>query len=368
MVRDFTEQARQELLDLVEQVEKEKWCDFTDWLGDRWYDFQEWIGKLDIKNYVDNVNAYHKKVIDKNNTTSQEINRIFQNINAVSTEYTQRINAIHENICEFEKAIKLLEETISPQIGAFTSQNHYPVLRTKLAEYFAKSKELGEIATQDLPDENPAFDDEGAYGGNQGSAMKVYKDKDIQKIVREYHPEYSDKEIKQFLEKMNSEGCGYVAMCNTIFAEFVGREEEFERIFGYPMYKNGDLNYDTMIVDFYCAKDNENRLGTNWDERERMWESFMAEHGIGVDVVCGIDLTIDTYDKISEQGAIVVAISPVILEDKNGTVVFESGRGHAMTITGVTSDGRYVVSSWGKKYYIDPNTDFDRLQFQQVRY
>ena len=54
MVRDFTEQARQELLDLVEQVEKEKWCDFTDWLGDRWYDFQEWIGKLDIKNYVDN--------------------------------------------------------------------------------------------------------------------------------------------------------------------------------------------------------------------------------------------------------------------------------------------------------------------------
>ena len=120
MVRDFTEQARQELLDLVEQVEKEKWCDFTDWLGDRWYDFQEWIGKLDIKNYVDNVNAYHKKVIDKNNTTRQEINRIFQNIKAVSTEYPQRINAIHKNIYEFEKANKILEETISPPIGALS--------------------------------------------------------------------------------------------------------------------------------------------------------------------------------------------------------------------------------------------------------
>jgi len=26
-----------------------------------------------------------------------------------------------------------------------------------------------------------------------------------------------------------------------------------------------------------------------------------------------------------------------------------------MTITGTTEDGRYIVSSWGKKYYIKPN-------------
>ena len=26
-----------------------------------------------------------------------------------------------------------------------------------------------------------------------------------------------------------------------------------------------------------------------------------------------------------------------------------------MTVTGVTEDGRYIVSSWGGKYYIDPD-------------
>lgn len=39
-----------------------------------------------------------------------------------------------------------------------------------------------------------------------------------------------------------------------------------------------------------------------------------------------------------------------------------------MTVTGVTEDGRFIVSSWGKRYYIDPDTDYNRLQFQQVRY
>ena len=58
MERDFSEAARQELLSLVSQVENEKWCDFTDWVGDRWYDFQEWIGSLDIKNYIDNINLF----------------------------------------------------------------------------------------------------------------------------------------------------------------------------------------------------------------------------------------------------------------------------------------------------------------------
>lgn len=31
--------------------------------------------------------------------------------------------------------------------------------------------------------------------------------------------------------------------------------------------------------------------------------------------------------------------------------------GHAMSVTGVTSDGRMIVSSWGEKYYIAPYED-----------
>ena len=80
MYRDFSEKSRNELLGLVSQVENEKISNFTDWVGDRWYDFESWIGKLNIRNYLNNVNEYHKKVIDKNNATKSSINTIFNKV------------------------------------------------------------------------------------------------------------------------------------------------------------------------------------------------------------------------------------------------------------------------------------------------
>lgn len=98
MKRDFSEAARQELFSLVSQVENEKWCDFTDWVGDRWYDFEEWIGSLDIKNYIDNINEYHKKVIDKNNATIGQIEEIFEDVNQVSADYKARTDSISSTV------------------------------------------------------------------------------------------------------------------------------------------------------------------------------------------------------------------------------------------------------------------------------
>lgn len=40
MMRDFSDSAKQKLLNLVSEVEDEKMSDFTDWMGDRWYDFE----------------------------------------------------------------------------------------------------------------------------------------------------------------------------------------------------------------------------------------------------------------------------------------------------------------------------------------
>ena len=43
--------------------------------------------------------------------------------------------------------------------------------------------------------------------------------------------------------------------------------------------------------------------------------------------------------------------------------------GHAMTITGVTDDGRFIVSSWGETYYLDSDlSGYSRCEFQQVIY
>ena len=51
---------------MVEDVEKDRICAFTDWIGDSYYRVQSWIGQLNIRYYINDVDSYHRKVLDKN--------------------------------------------------------------------------------------------------------------------------------------------------------------------------------------------------------------------------------------------------------------------------------------------------------------
>lgn len=235
-------------------------------------------------------------------------------------------------------------------------------------------------------DESP-YDNKGGYGGNQGSPRNHKEE--MRNIVQKYYPDFTDAQIDDYLEKLNSEGCGYVAICNTVFLQFIGKEKEFEKKFGFPMYKkNGDFNYDAMVTDFYCATDNHNQKGilwwkhdsvdakedqstkegsgTNRDSRKYRYEMYMKDHGIDVEVK-NVKVSPKNFNSVSQKGEVVVGISPCVLYDKNGNKVVDLDGGHAMTVTGVTADGMLIVSSWGEKYYIKPGS-YKREQYQQVIY
>ncbi len=121
MLRDFSDASKQKLLGLVSQVENEKYSDFTDWVGDRWYDFEEWIGQLNIRNYINNVNAYHKKVIDKNNATKDAIEKIFQDVNQVNHCYCSNFQNIDQLLGQWLKYIQEMNEIVTPGNGKFDS-------------------------------------------------------------------------------------------------------------------------------------------------------------------------------------------------------------------------------------------------------
>lgn len=140
MKRDFSANARQELLSLVTQVENEKWCDFTDWAGDRWYDFEAWIGKLDIKDYIDDINRYHKKVIDKNNTTTGQINKIFEDVNEVSSCYQGRFEALLSDLQGLKNLLGEFSDTVDPAKGFFNSEYIGSGLKGKVNSYLISSQ------------------------------------------------------------------------------------------------------------------------------------------------------------------------------------------------------------------------------------
>ena len=230
------------------------------------------------------------------------------------------------------------------------------------------------------------------YGGRQegpGAAWMLGQNGDreyIRELIHSYeeYEDYTDEEITRFLEKLNSEGCGYVEFANIIVDAYRRKEEEFEKIFGFPLFLedvNGDtyVNYDHLIVDLYCASDNHNRAGiagwtydvynadedssatfgrgTTQEDRVYRFERYMRSYGLQAGIE-NIECTPDEIygrceEEISQGKRIIISTCPVRLVDEADEPAYMDV-GHAMTVTGLMDDGRIEVSSWGEKYYITP--------------
>jgi len=234
MYRDFSNTSKQRLLELVSEVEDENWCGFTDWFGDRWLDFESLIGTLNIKRYLNDIDTYHKKVIDKNNATKQSIESIFSNVRYVDLNYSKLFYDESNVINKIESYIQILCETISPSNGNFNSM----IISTSLGVAFQEiQRALANIHFGGIV-YNP--NNNGYYGGDQGapqhssrSEIEEYR-RIIEKNISDAN--MTDSQLRNYLAKINSEGCGYVALVNTIFCYYTDNPEEFEKTFGYPMY------------------------------------------------------------------------------------------------------------------------------------
>lgn len=114
MKRDFTEEAKATLFGLIDEVNDEQWCSFTDWLGDLFI-------SVDIQDYIENVNDYHKQIVDKNNTTKEQINTIFQNVNMVDQSYAPIFSSYNQAVQEQIDFIRTLADCINPTNVLFNS-------------------------------------------------------------------------------------------------------------------------------------------------------------------------------------------------------------------------------------------------------
>lgn len=248
------------------------------------------------------------------------------------------------------------------------------------------------------------------YGGRQKSPIDFYlkaddnKKSEIKRIVRKYHPDFSDIQIEDFLKKLDSEGCGYIALINTFLNTYKGSEKEFKEKFGFDMYHIMDgsrvLNYEYLVIDFYANMDNHNRhrvlgiwgkdkinkkedldektgFGTTQDSREYRFKKYMGNKGIFVDFMNfedrrnrhRIKANIDNYEKYKELGEIILSVyAPVKFKGLDGAAdTFLKDGGHAVTITGKTKDNKFIISSWGKKYEIDPDENINGIM-QIIKY
>ena len=248
--------------------------------------------------------------------------------------------------------------------------------------------------------------------------FRWFEDEDLYDFIRQHdrYKDYSQTEIAELLDQINEEGCGFVSMVNNIYTEFEGHEDEFEKTFGFPMYdKDGKANYDYLLVDIYANTNDMfflddpkgetalvNAVINSYSDEEfrerygcdpsidgninpeakqaildeysgqdvveyksegntsysvvNSMTHYLNEKGISCDASAEFGLTVDQVNSYLDDGKNVnIGVSDFNMYDESGKMKYEDVGGHSMSITGVTDDGRYIVSSWGKKYYLDPS-------------
>lgn len=196
--------------------------------------------------------------------------------------------------------------------------------------------------------------------------------------------DFSEDELKLYLDELNSHGCGYAAITNTIMEYYCNRpngEQEFYEKFGFPIRKaDGNLNFDRVIVDLYSKQNGLNHNSVNTESFSTILSQYMGDCGATIKVEKDVKVTATNYDNLVREGKQVVVMGwdfPLYYDETKSKKRVCGG--HGMVVTGVTEDGLLIVSTWGGKAYIDPkdngklvtkdgNISKTKLTFQTVEF
>lgn len=111
ITRDFTGEAKETLLKLVEEVEDEPFWDVTKW--DAFYRVEQLFGGVDFPGNSSELNNYYQKVIDINGTTADEINRIFDAVYGKENQFSTQMQTIKKQVTEISDALKKLADSFA---------------------------------------------------------------------------------------------------------------------------------------------------------------------------------------------------------------------------------------------------------------
>ena len=175
---------------------------------------------------------------------------------------------------------------------------------------------------------------------------------------------YAETDDKYFLD----EEYGSTSYANDVLKTYIGHEDEFRREFGVPLYQNGDnTRYNPAAQQAVLDRVGDRTVveqqtkGINYLNFENRMQHYLKEKNVPMSSQFQeMPSTKDVKAYLKRGKSVSIIDNGFNLYDENGNIAHKNVGGHWMTITEVTDDGRYVVSSWGDKYYLKPDelTDF----------
>ena len=110
MVREFSEEKRQEIFRLLDEIDMKEWKSFMEWCGSSVEEFGDWPERLNVSAYTRYVDEYHKKVLEINEMTRQQVNTVFENVAEIDARYAERMRECQEKIKEQIAMVRTMSE------------------------------------------------------------------------------------------------------------------------------------------------------------------------------------------------------------------------------------------------------------------
>ncbi len=98
MIRDFSEEKKQEIFRILDEIDMKDWKPFMEWCGSRVEEFGDWPEKLGISKYTRYVDEYQQEILDLNEMARQQINTVFENVAEIDKRYAEQMRECQEEL------------------------------------------------------------------------------------------------------------------------------------------------------------------------------------------------------------------------------------------------------------------------------
>ncbi len=111
--RDFSWEVMQAMLGAARETEEEQWWQVNRW--DCWYRIEDQIGLLDWDRYAGRADTYYRKLIDINEASAKDIQRIFDDVYRIDGEFGGKMSSVGGDLAAALGRLQQVRSSISPK-------------------------------------------------------------------------------------------------------------------------------------------------------------------------------------------------------------------------------------------------------------
>ena len=149
MVREFTEEARNRLINQIGEIQTEDWWWFADVFQDMLLQIEKWLGILSLNDDMSNVEEYHKSILDMSDYKERDIQEIFTAVSNTEMYFVQELTKSEERLLVLKQALGQMADAIESGGSAQASIKFDAIQENlknlKITEQTGESTELVDI-------------------------------------------------------------------------------------------------------------------------------------------------------------------------------------------------------------------------------